>query len=86
MSEVLSSLALGACGREIVAGVELVSEQGTRLSLGGPGMFVHAVRAVCLRGDCCHLLGTEGFSFLSRRGLGTGSASHLVSDFFRLVP
>lgn len=35
MSEVLSSLALGACGREIVAGVELVSEQGTRLSLGG---------------------------------------------------
>lgn len=40
-------------------------------------MFVHAVRALCLRGECCHLLGTEGFSFLPRRGLGTGS----VSDF-----
>lgn len=42
------------------------------------------MRAIGLRGDCCHLLGTEELSFLPRRGLGTGPASDLVSDFLLL--
>lgn len=33
-------------------------------------MLVHAVRALCLRGDCCHLLGTEGLSFFPEEAWG----------------
>lgn len=54
-----------------MAGAELVWEQGTRLPWEGRACLFMQWRARRLRGDCCHLLGTEGFSLLPRRGLGT---------------
>lgn len=51
---------------------------------GGLRMFPHALWAISLSWDCCHLLGTEESRFPARRGLGIGCAADRVSDFLFL--